>query len=369
LTRLVSAILLAGALFASGQDAGASSQCGGGEVRAAAKKADGKLKCWARATDRGVAADGLCLGNAETKFSTAYTKAQTKIDCPATVAASTIEGKVDAFVADVVTAIDGGTGTPPRSTCSAKEIAQASKKAIGLLKCFGRAIAKGAPPDTACIDKVTSKFQAGWLKATAAADCATAVAEDAVETTVDDFAANVTATVSPLFIAELGGHNEVPPVNTPGSGAAVVTLDTVAHTMKVDVVFEALLATSTAADIHCCSPTGMNSGVATPVPAFPVGVTAASYLNTVDLPRFELRPRVLDERGRNARPGRGAPRRWYGEVAHLLQHPDDGEPGRRDPRPATVGRRCCAAVTASTWMTCAGQQRERAPIGPSLLPA
>jgi hypothetical protein len=283
MTRLVSAILLAGALFASGRDAVASSQCGGAEVLAAAKKAGGKLKCWARATDQGIAVDGLCLGNTETKFSTAYTKAQTKIDCPATVAGGTIEAKVDAFVADVVTAIDGGTGTPPRSTCSAKEIVQASKKAVSLLKCFGRAIAKGAPPDTACIDKVTSKFQAGWLKATAAADCTTAVAEDAVETTVDDFAANVTATVSPLFIAELAGHNEVPPVNTPGSGAAVVTLDTVAHTMKVDVVFVALLGTSTAANIHCCAPPGMNSAVATPVPAFPVGVTAASYVNTVDL--------------------------------------------------------------------------------------
>src|SRR5262249_42151309 len=283
MTRLVSAILLAGALFASGRDAVASSQCGGAEVLAAAKRAGGKLKCWARATDQGVAADGLCLGNAETKFSTAYMKAQTKIDCPATVAAGTIEGKVDAFVADVVTAIDGGTGTPPRSTCSAKEIAQASKKAVSLLKCFGRSIAKGAPPDTACIDKVTTKFQAGWLKAAGAADCTTPVAEAAVETTVDDFAASLTATVSPLFVAELGGHNEVPPVNTTGSGVAVVTLDTVAHTMKVNVVFGALLGTSTAADIHCCASPGMNSGVATPVPGFPVGMTAASYLNTVDL--------------------------------------------------------------------------------------
>src|SRR5262249_13093141 len=163
-----------------------------------------------------------------------------------TVAAGTIEAKVDAFVDDVVTAIDGGTGTPPHSTCSAKEIIQTSKKTVGLLKCFGRAIAKGAPPDTACLDKVTSKFQAGWLKATAAANCTTGGGEGAGGNPVGGFGAGGAPPLAALFNPGLGRHNEVPAGNPPAGGAAVITLDTVAHTMKVDVVFVALLGTSTA---------------------------------------------------------------------------------------------------------------------------
>jgi len=97
------------------------------------------------------------------------------------------------------------------------------------------------------------------------------------------------------FTTTLSGANEVPPVASPGTGTAVVTVDTVANTMTVSATFSGLLATSpttslpsatTAAHIHCCTPPGANAGVATAVPSFPgfpLGVTSGTFLNTFDL--------------------------------------------------------------------------------------
>src|SRR2546426_583892 len=98
-------------LIAFGGDARAQSKCSGGEIKAASKKAGGKVKCWSKATSKGLAVDSTCLGNAEGKFSTAYGKAVGKADCNTTVAAGTIETKVDNFVQDVVSEVTAGGGT------------------------------------------------------------------------------------------------------------------------------------------------------------------------------------------------------------------------------------------------------------------
>ncbi|MDQ3649672.1 MAG: CHRD domain-containing protein [Acidobacteriota bacterium] len=97
-----------------------------------------------------------------------------------------------------------------------------------------------------------------------------------------------------VFTTTLSGANEVPPVASPGTGNAVVTVDTVANTMIVSASFSGLLTTTstgapsgtTAAHIHCCTPPGANAGVATAVPSFPgfpLGVTSGTFLNTFDL--------------------------------------------------------------------------------------
>ena len=96
------------------------------------------------------------------------------------------------------------------------------------------------------------------------------------------------------FATTLSGANEVPPVASPGTGTAAVTVDTVANTMTVSATFSGLLTTTgtglpsgtTMAHIHCCMPAGMNAGVATTVPSFPgfpLGVTSGTFLNTFDL--------------------------------------------------------------------------------------
>ncbi|HUE81408.1 MAG TPA: CHRD domain-containing protein [Pyrinomonadaceae bacterium] len=89
-----------------------------------------------------------------------------------------------------------------------------------------------------------------------------------------------------VFIGTLTGAQEVPPAASPGIGFAVVTFDTVAHTLTVNVTFSGLVSPTTVSHIHCCAPPGTNAGVATPVPTFPgfpAGVQDGSYTNTFDL--------------------------------------------------------------------------------------
>jgi CHRD domain len=90
------------------------------------------------------------------------------------------------------------------------------------------------------------------------------------------------------YDATLSGPGEFPPNASPGTGFAEVTIDTVLQTMRVQVSFSGLLGTTTASHIHCCTPfpeTG-TAGVATTTPTFagfPLGVTAGTYDNTLDL--------------------------------------------------------------------------------------
>lgn len=90
-----------------------------------------------------------------------------------------------------------------------------------------------------------------------------------------------------VYQANLSGSQEVPPVATTGTGVTTVTYDDVAHSLRVEVAFSGLIGTTTASHIHVrpnsLTPTG---GVATQVPTFagfPLGVTAGSFDNMLDL--------------------------------------------------------------------------------------
>jgi hypothetical protein len=101
------------------------------------------------------------------------------------------------------------------------------------------------------------------------------------------FAALTTSEAATLtFDASLSGANENPATASPGTGFAIVTLDTVLLTMEVNVTFSGLLAGDTASHIHCCVAPGGNAGVATTTPTFtgfPSGVTAGSYDHVFDM--------------------------------------------------------------------------------------
>lgn len=91
-----------------------------------------------------------------------------------------------------------------------------------------------------------------------------------------------------LYKASLSGSAEAPPNASPGTGSSRVTINTVAHSMRVQADFAGLLGTTTAAHIH--APTAVpgtgTAGVATQVPSFvgfPLGVTSGSMDNTLDL--------------------------------------------------------------------------------------
>jgi hypothetical protein len=88
--------------------------------------------------------------------------------------------------------------------------------------------------------------------------------------------------------ATLSGSAESPPNASPGTGTAIVQIDTFAHTMRVQISFSGLLGTTLASHIHAATATpGMgNATVATQTPTFggfPQGVTDGSYDRTFDM--------------------------------------------------------------------------------------
>jgi hypothetical protein len=98
-----------------------------------------------------------------------------------------------------------------------------------------------------------------------------------------------TAQAAPIvYQAFLSGSAEDPPNASPGSGYALVTIDTTAHTLQVEANFQDLIGLTTNSHIHCCTaiPFTSTAGVATQVPTFigfPAGVTAGVYSNVFDL--------------------------------------------------------------------------------------
>jgi hypothetical protein len=88
-----------------------------------------------------------------------------------------------------------------------------------------------------------------------------------------------------VHTAVLTGPSESPPNSSPGTGTATVTIDVVAHTLRVQATFSNLVAPTTAAHIH--SPTTVPGGgvaaVAVHPPyllGFPIGVTSGTYDQT-----------------------------------------------------------------------------------------
>jgi hypothetical protein len=95
-----------------------------------------------------------------------------------------------------------------------------------------------------------------------------------------------TAAATLIFTANLNGATEIPPTGSPGTGSAVITIDTVADTMHVQESFSGLESPTTASHIHCCLAQPATVGVATTVPTFPnfpLGVMSGTYDMTLDM--------------------------------------------------------------------------------------
>ena len=87
------------------------------------------------------------------------------------------------------------------------------------------------------------------------------------------------------FSVTLTGPGESPPNASPGTGTAVVSLDTVAHRLSVSVSFSGLTTPTTMSHIHCCVAPPGTAGVATTTPSFvgfPLGVTSGTFTTTLD---------------------------------------------------------------------------------------
>ncbi len=103
-------------------------------------------------------------------------------------------------------------------------------------------------------------------------------------------AAGVAALARPIqtFSCNMDGPSESPPNGSPGTGFATVDMDTIAHTMHVNVTFSGLLGTTTASHIHSATAVAFTgtAPVATQTPSFsgfPLGVTAGSYDHLFDM--------------------------------------------------------------------------------------
>ncbi|HSE13748.1 MAG TPA: CHRD domain-containing protein [Rudaea sp.] len=91
-----------------------------------------------------------------------------------------------------------------------------------------------------------------------------------------------------VYFGNLTGAAESPANASPATGFTLVTVDSVAQTLEVNVSFSGLLGTATAAHVHCCTtdPGTSTAAVATTTPSFanfPLGVTSGAYDRTLDL--------------------------------------------------------------------------------------
>lgn len=91
-----------------------------------------------------------------------------------------------------------------------------------------------------------------------------------------------------VYNTSLSGAIEAPPNASPGTGVATITVDTTAHTLRVETNFSGLLGNVTASHIHAvtAAPFTGTAGVATQVPTFvgfPLGNTFGSYDQTFDM--------------------------------------------------------------------------------------
>jgi hypothetical protein len=107
-------------------------KCAAAKQKAASKKIASKLKCYAKAAAKAVTVDPTCLGDADTKFSDAITKADSKGGCVVTNDAPSIEGAADACVTSILSLTPTAPPTCGNSayptcggTCAAGQICQA----------------------------------------------------------------------------------------------------------------------------------------------------------------------------------------------------------------------------------------------------
>lgn len=81
------------------------------------------------------------------------------------------------------------------------------------------------------------------------------------------------------FSALLNGAQEVPPVNTPGTGTATLVLDNTGTQLSYTVTFSGLLGVTSASHIHIGAP-GVIGGVVFPLNP-PLGVTSGSFSGVI----------------------------------------------------------------------------------------
>jgi hypothetical protein len=134
-------------------------KCTAAKLKAIGKKEAAKLGCYAKAAaTNNTTGLTVCLAKADTKFSSAFSKADTKGPCNGPA------GLCECFVDECVTLVTRDLNGGGPSTCEAARLKAAAKKAKGVVGCSAKAAAKGIAVDSSCIQKAKAKYAAAFQK-------------------------------------------------------------------------------------------------------------------------------------------------------------------------------------------------------------
>jgi sugar lactone lactonase YvrE len=195
-------------------------KCSSKKKACVAKTLGGLFTCHLKAEKSGSALDQSCIDKVENGFDGGavpakgcFKKLENKQDpakpdtrCLTENDTASTEAKIDAFVLDVVQAVDPGFPTPILNVCSAGKKKCVSKKTKALLKCHVKAEAKGVVLDSVCVQKAKDKFDGGldpskscFEKLEAVPGCLTENDTATVEAKVDAFIDDVVSSLDPGF--------------------------------------------------------------------------------------------------------------------------------------------------------------------------
>jgi plastocyanin len=167
-------------------------KCTGAKMKAAAKKVASTLACYAKAASKNVQVDTVCLGNAGTAFTTAFSKAELKGGCPTVSDVGTVEATIDAFARSEATAIPPGE-TKDGGKCASSKLKAAGAKGKAMLLCNATAATKNLPVDLACLGKASVNLTKVFSRAEKKGGCVTTGDAGTVEPAVDALVSQVVA--------------------------------------------------------------------------------------------------------------------------------------------------------------------------------
>jgi hypothetical protein len=146
-------------------------KCNAAKRKCVAKLATALLGCHAKAVKGGDPVDAECLDKAHTKFDGGATatdgcfeKLETKfgVECLTQDDQAIVETRVDAFVADVVAALEPSYPAVVTSPCTAGKLKCVAQNNAALLNCQAKAALKGTL-DPKCVLKAQQKFDGALL--------------------------------------------------------------------------------------------------------------------------------------------------------------------------------------------------------------
>ena len=197
-------------------------KCTAAKMKAAAKKVAGKLACYAKGASKNLPVDDACLGKAETAFTTAFSKAESKGGCLTVGDANTVEASIQAFVQSEATAIPPG-GTKDGGKCASSKLKASGMKAMAKLLCNAKAATKNIPVDPDCLGKAGANLIKAFAKAEKKGGCVTTGDGTTVEQAVDALVAQVVAQLTSEGSPTTTTTTSTTVTTTTGSGPSTTT--------------------------------------------------------------------------------------------------------------------------------------------------